>query len=263
MKRVLTLLYHDVYDAGPEESGFPEPAARHYKLPLSTFEQQLSRLAAVLDSAPLTSMDAALASGTRMPFVFTVDDGGVSYYTRVAERLEARGWRGHCFMTTGWIGRQGFLDAAKLRELHARGHIIGSHSVSHPRRFAACSWNEMLREWSESRRTLQDILGADVTSASVPGGHFSARVAHAAGAVGLTTLFTSEPETRVRAIGGCRVFGRYTLRHGAAADLPARLARGELPVLYSEWAAWNAKKALKAVLGGSYPRLARFAQSRK
>lgn len=247
MKRALALLYHDVYVADPAESGFTDPGAQHYKIPLRDFESQLERLAAVEVSAPL---------------MFTVDDGGMSYYTRVAERLEARGWLGHCFMTTNWIGRKGFLDAGRLRELHARGHVIGSHSVSHPRRFAALAPIEMLREWSDSRKALQDLLGAEVDCASVPGGYFSRRVAVAARAAGFTRLFTSEPERRVRDMAGCQVYGRYTLRRGAAADLPARLARGEAPALWAAWLAWNGKKALKAVLGTSYPKLARFAQGR-
>lgn len=255
MKRLLTLLYHDVYAADPGESGFPGRAARRYKIPLPAFERQLARLEAAVGSFPLVTLESGDTDGS-IPFAITVDDGGISYYTRVAERLETRGWRGHCFVTTGWIGRPGFLDAAQLRELHARGHVIGSHSVSHPQRFAACSWDEMLREWSDSRKALQDVLGADVTSASVPGGYFSARVARAAHAAGFTVLFTSEPQTRIRAIGGCRVFGRHTLRHGSSADMPARLARGELPVLCTEWLSWNAKKALKKVIGTGYPRLA-------
>ena len=67
---------------------------------------------------------------------FTFDDGGVSYYTVVADRLEAQGWRGHCFVSTDFIGQRGFLTAAQIRELDARGHVIGSHSASHPARFS-------------------------------------------------------------------------------------------------------------------------------
>lgn len=247
MKRTLALLYHDVYATDPGESGFVDPGAQHYKIPLRDFESQLDRLAAVEVSTPL---------------LLTVDDGGVSFYTRVAERLEACGWRGYCFMTTGWIGRKGFLDAVQLRELRARGHVIGSHSISHPQRFATLAPIEMLREWSDSRKALQDVLGDDIDCASVPGGYFSRRVAVAARAAGFTRLFTSEPETRVRDMAGCRVYGRYTLRRGDAADLPARWARGEPTALWAAWLAWNGKKALKALLGASYPKLARLAQRR-
>ena len=247
MKRALALLYHDVYADDPMESGFAEPGAQHYKIPLRDFESQLYRLMAVEVSAPL---------------LLTVDDGGVSFCTQVAERLEARGLRGYCFMTTGWIGRKGFLDAVQLRELSARGHVIGSHSVSHPQRFTSLPPVEMFREWSDSRKALQDVLGTDIDCASVPGGYFSRRVAAAARAAGFTKLFTSEPKTRIRDIAGCRVYGRYTLRRGDAVDLPARWARSEPTALWAAWLAWNGKKALKAVLGASYPKLARFAQGR-
>lgn len=255
MKRLLTLLYHDVYRANPTESGFHGHAAGRYKIALPAFKGQLAQLEAVVGSFPLVTMEYDNPDGCT-PFAITVDDGGVSYYTLIAECLEMRGWRGHCFVTTGWTGKPGFLDAAQLRELHARGHVIGSHSVSHPQRFAACSWEEMLREWSESRKELQDILGADVTSASVPGGYFSTQAALAAHAAGFTALFTSEPRTRTRDIGGCRVFGRHTLRHGHPEDLAARLARGDLSTLCSEWLSWNAKKVLKKAMGANYPRLA-------
>ena len=254
MRRLVSLLFHDVYETQPEESGFAGTAAERYKLPLTDFEEQLRRLADVaagplwLASQPSTVGDPALA--------LTVDDGGLSYHHLVAERLEARGWRGHCFVTTGWIGRRGFLHAHHLRELHAGGHVIGSHSVTHPARFAACTPEEMRREWRDSRRTLEDVLGAEVNAASVPGGYFSARVAEAASAAGFRVLFTSEPETRVREMVGCSVFGRFTLRRGSPHDQAARFASGEPAALYGAWAAWNAKKALKALLGPGYPQLA-------
>lgn len=253
-ERVLTLLYHDVYGSDPKESGFEGTAARRYKLPRTEFERQLDSLAAVAAAVPLTDMEAAGSAAAR-DFAITVDDGGVSYHTIIAGCLEGKGWRGHCFVTTGWIGRPGFMDAPQLRELHGRGHVIGSHSVTHPGRFAACSWDEMLREWSDSRKALEDILGAGVTSASVPGGYFSRRVAHAARVAGFKTLFTSEPETRVRAVGDCRVYGRHTLRHGGSTELPARLLRGETLPLCREWLSWNGKKALKAMLGAGYLQL--------
>ena len=81
----------------------------------------------------LPASDTA-ATGDTLPFLITVDDGGVSYYTVVADRLERLGWRGHCFVTTDMIGQRGFLTRRQIRELDGRGHIIGSHSASHPTR---------------------------------------------------------------------------------------------------------------------------------
>ncbi len=261
MTRLISLQFHDVYAADPAESGFEGEGAARYKLPLALFEEQLTRLAAVLREPPVLIAGAASSVGTGLPVAITVDDGGLSYFTSVAGLLEEHGWRGHCFVTTAWIGRRGFLDKSQLRELHARGHVIGSHSVSHPARFSACSRAEMLKEWQGSTQTLQDILGSPVQCASVPGGYYSREVAETAAEAGIATLFTSEPETRVQRVDGCQVLGRYAMRRGDGAGYPARLAAPAPSARQMAWLKWNGKKVLKAALGADYPGLAaRFAR---
>ncbi|MFL6622865.1 MAG: polysaccharide deacetylase family protein [Sulfurifustis sp.] len=257
--RVLSLLLHDVYERDASESGFAGPGADRYKLSVAELEAQLAAVGRVRRDRPILLSEPPTGAGATIPFAITVDDGGLSYYTAVADRLEARGWRGHCLVTTGFIGRRGFLDARHLRELRARGHVIGTHSVSHPPRFAACTRAQMLREWSDSRKTLQDILGEDVNVGSIPGGYFSRDVARAADAAGLKVLFTSEAHTRVRRIGGCRLIGRFAVRAGDRPEFSARLANLERFTLWREWAVWNGKKAAKFVLGADYPRLVEWA----
>jgi peptidoglycan/xylan/chitin deacetylase (PgdA/CDA1 family) len=255
---LVTLLLHDVYGDSPAESGFPGPAAARYKLRREQFEAQLAGLASLAGGPPvLLGTSPAFPGGSTRGLAITVDDGGLSYYTIVADRLEALGWRGHCLVTTSCIGRPGFLDARQLRELHARGHVIGSHSVSHPGRFSACSWADMLHEWRDSRCALADLLGEDVVVASVPGGYFSPRVAEAAGQAGLRVLFTSEPQTRIGRRAGCAVVGRFTIRPRHPRDFARRLAAGEIGARGREWLGWNLKKLLKTCLGEAYVRLAR------
>lgn len=253
MNRMLSLLFHDVYAADPAESGFEGEGAARYKLPLDVFSEQLARLEETLEASPVLAGQEH--TDFDVPVAITVDDGGLSYHSQVAGLLEERGWRGHCFMTTAWIGRPGFLDRAQLRDLHLRGHIIGSHSVTHPTRFAACSHPEMLREWRDSRAALEDILGAPVRTASIPGGYYSRQVAESAAEAGITTLFTSEPESRIRRVQGCAVLGRYTIRRGDGLSYPARLASSASGARQAAWIKWNAKKTLKAVLGAGYPKL--------
>lgn len=253
MSRMLSLLFHDVYVTDPAESGFEGEGAARYKLPLAEFSEQLERLAAVLESRPVLAGQEHGDLDT--PVAITVDDGGLSYHSQVAELLEKHGWRGHCFVATGWIGRPGFLDRGHLRDLHQRGHVIGSHSVTHPTRFAACSYPEMLREWRDSRAALEDILGAAVRIASLPGGYYSRQVAESAAQAGITMLFNSEPETRLRDVQGCTVFGRYTIRRGDGPAYPARVAAHAFGARQAAWFMWNSKKLAKAALGSEYPKL--------
>jgi peptidoglycan/xylan/chitin deacetylase (PgdA/CDA1 family) len=257
--RAISLLFHDVYDTSPDESGFISAAADRYKLQLADFEKQLDGVAQVRSDAPLVVDGSAVSAGSgaaEPPFLITVDDGGVSYLTLMAERLEQRGWRGHCFVSTDLIGRRGFLTAAQIRELDARGHVIGSHSASHPARFSALPFDGMVREWSQSRAVLADILGHDVTVASVPGGYFSPTVARAAAAAGVRVLFTSEPVTAITASSGCTLIGRFTIRRGDPADAAQRFVVAAPWARSTAWVSWNAKGLVKPLLGPSYRRIA-------
>src|SRR5690625_3699331 len=209
---MICLLFHDVYKQSPAESGFSGVAAARYKIAARDFDKHLEMLAATLDNPPMTAAQSTPLPRKRLPIALTFDDGGISYHSIIADQLERRGWRGYCFVTTGCIGRRGFLDKRLLRDLHERGHTIGSHSVSHPTRLTACTPKEVDREWRESRETLEDILGTSVTSASVPGGYYAPWIAESADKAGVKTLFTSEPEITKRKIGGCTVIGRFTIR---------------------------------------------------
>ena len=260
---IVSLLFHDVYRVEPRESGFDSAAADRYKLTLAEFETQLSGVARVRTEPPilagrLLTAPVSDASDTAhgFPYVITVDDGGLSYYTVVADRLERLGWRGHCFVTTDCIGQRGFLTGRQIRELAARGHVIGSHSASHPTRFSACSIPQMRREWTRSREVLQELLGHSVTVASVPGGYFSAVVARMAGDAGLRVLFTSEPTTRTRTHHGCIVVGRYTVRARCREDFASRIVQPPPHTRRAAWAGWNAKKVVKPLLGSTYTRVA-------
>jgi len=258
--RILSLLFHDIYATDPRESGFASHAADRYKLSAAAFDAQVAGLAGVRGDMPMLVTSGGLSAqgcGSALdPFAITVDDGGVSFYTMLADRLEARGWRGHCFVSTDAIGAHGFLDARRIRELDSRGHVIGSHTASHPDRFSACSVARMRQEWTRSRQVLEDLLGHDVAVASVPGGSYSTRVARTALDAGLRTLFTSEPVTTVRDVEGCRVIGRFTIRRDDAPDTARRLALADPWTRRRAWATWNAKGLVKPLLGPAYTHLA-------
>lgn len=272
--RAISLLFHDVYASDPAESGFVSAAANRYKLPLAAFDAQLAHIASLRRDAPVaadsadliadaarkgyeaTLAELAWSGGSHPPYTITFDDGGVSYYTLVADRLEARGWRGACFVPTDFIGTRGFVDVRQIRELDARGHVIGTHSSSHPPRFSALPYEAMVREWRDSRARLEDIVGHAVRAASVPGGYFSAAVARAAGNAGLSALYTSEPITAVQRATAPALLGRFTVRHGDAADAGMRFLAPAPWARAAAWLGWNAKGLIKPILGPAYRHVA-------
>ena len=252
----VSLLFHDVFVSDPGESGFNSPGANRYKLSLRAFDSQISGLPRRRGRRRSPERGERRRDAKAEAVRLTFDDGGVSFYTIVADMLEARGMHGYCFVTTNFIGQRGFLDTQQIRELDERGHVIGAHSASHPVRFSALARAAMLREWMESRKRLEDVLGHAVTTGSVPGGYFSRDVGRAAAQSGLSLLFNSEPVRSVRTIDGCAIAGRFVVRTGAPAEFARRIVHGEPWARSREWAAWNAKALVKPLLGSSYPRVA-------
>ena len=226
------LMYHDVVRTGDEDaSGFPGRDAALYKVTPETF-------AAHLDAIP-------------GDVTVTFDDGGWSALV-AADLLEARGRIGHFFVTANYIGSRGFLTEHEIRDLAARGHVIGSHSCSHPLRMGHCSWPQLLDEWSRSRSILSEIVGAGVEAASVPGGDFAPQVAEAAARAGITRLFTSEPTGDARHAFGLALTGRFTIQRWTTAETAAALAAGEWLPCARQTMLWNAKKMTKRIGGERY-----------
>jgi peptidoglycan/xylan/chitin deacetylase (PgdA/CDA1 family) len=245
--QIRSLLYHDVVDDGAwASSGFGGGDAAIYKLTRDQFEGHLARLTA-LGRAPML-VGAAAADG----WMITFDDGGVTALETIAPALERRGWRGHFFMTTGWLGAPGFLGSDALRELAARGHVIGSHSRSHPLAMASLSPDELRREWRDSVEALADALGARPTVASIPGGAYSPLVAATAAEAGLRLLFTSEPTARPWRVGEVTCFGRYAIQRGMTPDVALQFASGRGFAGVRQRIAWDGKKLIKWTCGRTY-----------
>ena len=139
----------------------------------------------------------------------------------------------------------GFLSAEGVRELAARGHVVGAHSHSHPTYFGRLSREEQSVEWARSREALGEILDAAPVGASVPGGFFPRTVAETARAAGFDWLMNSEPTARVGDVGGLAVIGRYTIWATTPAARAAAVARGARGPRARLWLEWNAKQRAK------------------
>jgi peptidoglycan/xylan/chitin deacetylase (PgdA/CDA1 family) len=241
------LMYHDIVEErDADTSGFPGPDAALYKISPSRFEAHLRAI---------RRTPAVLAAGT--PPVFTFDDGGVSAIG-AADALERNGFIGNFFITVNYIGARGFLGQRDIQELSNRGHVIGSHSCSHPLRIGHCGWPQLLDEWTRSCDALADIIGGAVTAASVPGGDFAPQVAESAARAGFTTLFTSEPTLDASYAFGLTLRGRFTIRRRTSAATAAALASGEWLPCARQGVLWNAKKMSKRLGGERYLQLRRL-----
>lgn len=166
------LMYHDVYRDAFDESGFQSLGANHYKISEALFKEHLEAL-----------------SGLALSWTF--DDGGVSVFNIIAPLLEKYGLRGHFFIVTNCIGLEGFLSKEQILELYNRGHIIGSHSSSHPEIFIKLTTEEKKKEWLESIRCLSSIIGSEITEVSIPNGYFEKKDLNLFRDLGIMKVYTS------------------------------------------------------------------------
>lgn len=246
--RAITLAYHDVVEGGYASSGFQSPDANLYKLSRAAFTEHLAAFQRRGLSVGMAG-EPAREQGTAV--LLTFDDGGASGLECIAGLLEERGWRGHFFIASDYIGRPGFLNAAQIRELRRRGHAVGSHSRSHPARISKLPRKELVSEWRDSVEALSEIVGEAVEMGATPGGFYSREVAAAAARAGIRILFNSEPTVRESAVGDCRVLGRYSITRKHSAEEAAAIAGGDRGPRWRQYLFWNAKKALKTA-GGEY-----------
>jgi peptidoglycan/xylan/chitin deacetylase (PgdA/CDA1 family) len=251
------LIYHDLA-ARPDRDGvgFPGPLAGRYKLDPARFGQHLDAIARAGAAVGLLGR-----AGARPAVAITFDDGGASA-PLAAELLERRGWRGHFFVTTGRIGTPGFMDRDAVRELARRGHLVGSHSVTHPTYMGRLDRGSLDREWRESAAALADALGERPWAASVPGGFLTPAVVASAAEAGYELLLTSEPSARERRHAGMAVLGRYTIWESTSAAQAAGYARGAAPARARLWLEWNAKGVPKRLSPSLYQALRRVRAGR-
>jgi peptidoglycan/xylan/chitin deacetylase (PgdA/CDA1 family) len=251
--RAITFLYHDVIVGSDyDSSGFAGKSAAVYKLKLEDFKQHINAISQVAMFIPALVGQEPLQEGPNLYLTF--DDGGISALS-IAETLNNYNWRGHFFITTDYLGTKTFLSSENIRALAQEGHVIGSHSCSHPDPMSACSAERLVTEWSDSKAKLEDILGSAVVTASLPGGYYSKNIAVAASDAGIKFLFTSEPVKTSWKVENCQVLGRYTLWRGMSPEVTSSIASNKKIEQLKQYILWNTKKIAKTLGGSLYLKL--------
>lgn len=194
-------MYHDVYVKDTSESGFQNSTALKYKVRADKFETQVAAVAEAVRNGLLV----------KEAIVFTFDDGGVSFNTVAAPILEKYGMRGLFFIATKYIDMPGFLNKEQVAQLAERGHLVGSHSHTHPERISILSKDEIASEWQTSQAILTEILGQTPQIASIPNGYSSSAVLKVMSEAGIREIHTSEPTTKRSRKYDSEIVGRYAV----------------------------------------------------
>jgi peptidoglycan/xylan/chitin deacetylase (PgdA/CDA1 family) len=238
-------MYHDVV-AGPVGL---TGGGRYFAVPADAFEAQLDLLAQ--SGLGACSMEQALAGPGRRVAV-TFDDGDAGQFERAFPALARRGMSATFFITTGWVGRPGYVSWDALREMKAAGMSIQSHTRSHPF-LSELAEAELREELHASREELDARLEQRTASLALPGGdapHASLR--HLFQAEGYTALATSRwgVNPPLRADGVAWVH-RCTVRGESDAAQFRRIAEGDALLAWRRRAREGALRVLRSSLGAS------------
>jgi peptidoglycan-N-acetylglucosamine deacetylase len=103
--------------------------------------------------------------------VTTSWDDGHETDLRLAERLAAHGLKGTFYVAFN-DPRPAEIGDAGIRELHRMGMEVGSHTLTH-RLLSPLPAETVRHEFAESRRRLENIIGAPVRSLSYPQGAYT------------------------------------------------------------------------------------------
>lgn len=189
-RRVPILMYHEISAdprSAPRLAVHPEAFARqlsyledHGYVPVTA-----RRLACAMSGA---SAEADLPA---RPVVLTFDDGFADFHDVALPLLTRHGFTASVYVTSGWVAGELAGSAAPARmlswpaieELAAAQIEVGAHSLRHPQ-LDQLGPAELRIELADSRKMIEDRLGAEVTGLAYPFGYSNRQVRELAAEIG-------------------------------------------------------------------------------
>lgn len=161
------LLYHHV---GISQRGSP------YYISPYDFERQMYLLHEWgYQTISVELLVRALREGAELPpkpIILTFDDGSRTVFTTAFPIMQKYNFVGTVYIVSNYIGISNYMDGEQIRELHASGWEVGSHSLSHVGLTERV--DRQREEIIESRRKLEAILGLPILTFAYPFGAYNA-----------------------------------------------------------------------------------------
>ena len=194
------LVYHQVGDFKPMRRHRANYCDRRRFIRQMALLARLGYRVLDLDTA-LDCLAGAQAAPARA-VVLTFDDAYENFAQQALPVLQDHGFPAIVYAISGWLGRRAewfaaepdrpipdLMSAQRLREVHAAGITIGSHTASHTR-LHRVSRLVLRQELRDSKAALEDILGDEVRHLSYPYNSFDRATVHAAARAGYASATT-------------------------------------------------------------------------
>jgi peptidoglycan/xylan/chitin deacetylase (PgdA/CDA1 family) len=244
MDGIVFLMYHEL-----ELPGRPlcqtDPGYVRYILTAADFESQVKWLQTAAWQG--FNVSAALELPADRGVVITFDDGCETDLLTAAPILQSAAFQATFYITTGFLGRTGYLAPHRLRELSELGFEVGCHSMTHAY-LPDLTTDGLHREMVEAKDKLEQIIGNQVQHFSCPGGRYDQRVIEMARSAGYRTLATSRAHINSRRTSAFEL-GRIAIMRETSLDAFERICRNQ--TLWRLRLIDITRSAMKRVLGNS------------
>jgi len=181
------LMYHEL-----ELPGRPlcqsEPGYVRYIISERAFREQMLEIQRA--GARGVRVSDALSFPSSPAVAITFDDGCETDLLYAAPILRELGFNATFFVTTGFLGKPGYMKPPQVHELDKLGFEIGCHSMTHPY-LPDLDEGGLRREIVDAKQELEQITGHAVEHFSCPGGRYDERVIRIAREAGYKSLSTS------------------------------------------------------------------------
>lgn len=237
------LMYHEITDRPVSEIPVEE---RPYAITNVEFDQQVAFL--IQQGITTRFVNADQPNGGRSA-VITFDDGHASDVFAALPRLLNHGLKAEFYITTGWIGKPGYVSRADIRELAAAGMVLGTHGVTH-RYFDDLTEAELRLELLDSKSALEDIVGQGVFGGSAPGGRIHSHTQQIASNLGYRYLCVSNADLAdLRPAGEFQFVPRFAVNRNMPLEKYSRLASGDRRTVFLQNARTTMLSYAKRALG--------------
>lgn len=187
---LLYLMYHELELPGRKVLE-TEPGYLRYVVHANEFREQLAWLR-FSGFKGLSVGEALLPENVSdRAIVITFDDGASTDLTVAAPILREFGFSATFYITSGFLGRPGFLNQTQVRELARDGFEIGCHSRTH-RYLNDLDESDLEQEIVQAKKELESIVEASVDHYSCPGGRWSQAAVEVAKRAGFKSCATSQ-----------------------------------------------------------------------
>ncbi len=197
MNSFLSLMYHNIVSPGQRFMRL-SPSVTSYFVDQPAFARHLDCVAEQGRCLRMKDVRRMMCEPPRgevpqsLPGVqVTFDDGWKGSIELGGPLLESHGFEGLLFVTTGLIGKQDFVTRHDLQTLSSNVFQVGSHAHTH-QLLNRLTNVEVREELTSSKLILEDLLGTEIDSLSLPGGAGNSRVLQIAREAGYRLIFTSE-----------------------------------------------------------------------